>query len=294
MSADRDYLAAGLALGGLSEAELAEAQALADADAEFRSEVAEYEDTMALMAESDAEASESSATDAPEPISAAARNAILAIPNTHAQEDAAAKPPSLEQAGSEQQQTRSSAPTQLNAPAQPASQADNQSHSDGPPPADLAERRRKRSAWVPMAAAAAAVIVAAGVGVSSWQKQNELEDELAAAQQQLDDSARLMEAGDLKTSTAELPEGGSVTVASSEKEQLIRLSPRDVEVSPAGKSLQMWVIGDEGPESVGLMSNAPVTIADEPFAKGSLFGVTVEPKGGSDQPTTDPIVAIGL
>ncbi|MBM6591488.1 anti-sigma factor [Brevibacterium sp. RIT 803] len=294
MSADRDYLAAGLALGGLSEAELAEAQALADTDADFRSEVAEYEDTMALMAESDAGASESSTTDASEPISAATWNAILAIPNTHDQEDAAAKPPSLEQAGSEQQQAQSSVPTQLNAPAQPASQADDQPASDVPPPADLAERRRKRSAWVPMAAAAAAVIVAAGVGVSSWQKQNELEDDLAAAQQQLDDSARLMEAGDLKTSTAELPEGGSVTVASSEKEQLIRLSPRDVEVSPAGKSLQMWVIGDEGPESVGLMTNAPVTIADEPFAKGSLFGVTVEPKGGSEQPTTDPIVAIGL
>ncbi|GAA1943517.1 hypothetical protein GCM10009689_25930 [Brevibacterium antiquum] len=294
MSADRDYLAAGLALGGLSEAELAEAQALADTDADFRSEVAEYEDTMALMAESDPEASESSVPDAPEPISATTRNAILAIPSTHAQEDVAAKPQRLEQAGSEQQQTQSSAPTQLNAPAQPAPQADNQSSSDAPPPADLAEHRRKRRPWVPMAAAAAAVIVAAGVGVSSWQKQNELEDELAAAQQQLDDSARLMEAGDLKTSTAELPEGGSVTVVSSEKEQLIRFSPRDVEVSPAGKSLQMWVIGNEGPESVGLMTNAPVTIADEPFAEGSLFGVTVEPKGGSDQPTTDPIVAIGL
>lgn len=294
MNTDRDYLAAGLALGGLSEAELAEAQTLADTDTDFRSEVAAYADTMALMAESEAEASESSATDAPEPISAATRNAILAIPSTHAQEDAAANPQGLDQAESEQQQAQSSAPTQLNAPAQPASQTDSQPSSDVPPPADLAEHRRKRRPWVSMAAAAAAVIVAAGVGVSSWQKQNELEDDLAAAQQQLDDSARLMEAGDLKTSSAELPKGGTVTVASSEKEQLIRLSPQDVEVSPAGKSLQMWVIGNEGPESVGLMTNAPVTIADEPFAKGSLFGVTVEPKGGSEQPTTDPIVAIGL
>lgn len=294
MSTDRDYLAAGLALGGLSDAELAEAQILADTDTDFRSEVAAYEDTMALMAESDAEASEPPVADAPEPISAATRNAILAIPSTHAQEDVAAQPQNPEQTHSEQQQTQSSAPTELNAPVQPASLAGNQSSSDAPPPADLAEHRRKRRPWMPMAAAAAAVIVAAGVGVNSWQKQNELEDDLAAAQQQLDDSARLMEAGDLKTSTAELPEGGSVTVVSSEKEQLIRFSPRDVEVSPAGKSLQMWVIGDEGPESVGLMTNAPVTIADAPFAKGSLFGVTVEPEGGSKQPTTDPIVAIDL
>ncbi|SMX86351.1 MULTISPECIES: anti-sigma factor [unclassified Brevibacterium] len=294
MNTDRDYLAAGLALGGLSEAELAEAQTLADTDADFRSEVAEYEDTMALMAGSDAEASESSATGAPEPISAATRNAILAIPSTHVQEDADVEPQSLNQARSAQQQTQSSAPTPLNAPVQPAPQAGTHSSSDVPPPADLAEHRRKRRPWVPMAAAAAAVVVAAGVGVSSWQKQNELEDELAAAQQQLDDSARLMEAGDLKTSTAELPKGGSVTVLSSEKEQLIRFSPRDVTAAPAGKSMQMWVIGNEGPESVGLMTGQPVTIADEPFSSGSLFGITVEPEGGSKQPTTDPIVAIDL
>ena len=51
MNTDRDYLAAGLALGGLSDAELAEAQALVDTDTDFRSEVAAYENTMALMAE---------------------------------------------------------------------------------------------------------------------------------------------------------------------------------------------------------------------------------------------------
>lgn len=265
MSTDRDYLAAGLALGGLSDAELTEAQNLADTDAVFRSEVAAYSDTMALMAESDAEA-DSSAMDTPEPISAATRNAILSIPNTHAQEDAPA--------------------------------AGNQSSSDAPPPpADLAEHRRKRRPWVTWAAAAAAIVILAGIGANTWQlqqKQNHLEEELASTQQQLGDSTRLMGAGDLQTDTADLPDGGSVTVAWSESEQLIRFSPQDVSAAPNGKSLQMWVIGDDGPESVGLMTGEPVTIADEPFAKGSLFGITVEPAGGSAQPTTDPIVAINL
>lgn len=274
MSTDRDYLAAGLALGGLSDAELTEAEALADTDAEFRSEVAAYSDTMALMAESDAEASESSAAGAPEPVSAATRDAILAIPDTHEQEDAA------------------SAPRPQSRP-----QSRSQAHEDAPPPADLAEHRRKRRPWLLLAAAAAAIVVIAGIGVNSWQlqqKQNDLEEELASTQQQLDNSTRLMEAGDLRTSTAELPEGGSVTVVSSESEQLIRFSPRDVNAAPSGKSLQMWVIGDEGPESVGLMTGEPVTIAGKDFTEGSLFGITLEPEGGSKQPTTDPIVAIDL
>ena len=58
--------------------------------------------------------------------------------------------------------------------------------------------------------------------------------------------------------------------------------------------MQMWVIGADGPESAGLMANEPVIIAGEKFADGSVFGITVEPEGGSKQPTTDPIVAIDL
>ncbi|MGO2863423.1 MAG: hypothetical protein ACTIC1_19855, partial [Brevibacterium sp.] len=82
MSTDRDYLAAGLALGGLSDAELAEAQALADSDADFRAEVASYDDTMSLVAESDE----------PVEVSAETRAAILGIPSTHAQEGSADEP----------------------------------------------------------------------------------------------------------------------------------------------------------------------------------------------------------
>ncbi|MDN5585440.1 anti-sigma factor [Brevibacterium aurantiacum] len=282
MNTDRDYLAAGLALGGLSDAELAEAQALVDTDADFRSEVAAYENTMALMAEADAPA-----VDAPEPVSAATRDAILAIPSTHPQDDAVSEPERPEQA------------PQLHA-AQPKAQVEAEP-SERPhevaPPTDLAEHRRRRRPWVAWAAAAAAIIAVAVIGANSWQlqqSQSELEDKLASTQQQLEDSTRLMEAGDLRTSTADLPEGGAVTVFSSESEQLIRLSPRDVDAAPAGKSLQMWVIGDQNPQSVGLMTGQPVTIADEPFTSSSLFGITVEPEGGSDQPTTDPIVAIDL
>ncbi|RAF61078.1 hypothetical protein DN546_35400, partial [Burkholderia multivorans] len=77
MNADRDYLAAGLALGGLSESELAEARALADTDADFRAEVEAYADTAALMAMSDE----------PQSVSEETRTAILALPETVAQED---------------------------------------------------------------------------------------------------------------------------------------------------------------------------------------------------------------
>ncbi|MCS4594560.1 anti-sigma factor [Brevibacterium sediminis] len=268
MSTDRDYLAAGLALGGLSDSEFAEAQTLADSDADFRSEVAAYADIMAEAAESDE----------PVEVSSATREAILAIPQTHAQQRSTNEP--LSPATQTQANSTAAHPVSL---ASPTSLADH--------------RESRRRSWLPYAAAAAALIVAAGSGVTVWQqtqRQNQLEDDLTAAQQQLDDSTRLMQADDLRTSTDELPEGGTVTVSSSESEQLIRISPDGVGRVPEGKALQMWVIGDEGPESAGLMTGESTTIAGHAFTDASVFGITIEPEGGSDQPTTDPVVAIDL
>ena len=268
MSTDRDYLAAGLALGGLSDSELAEAQTLADSDADFRAEAAVYADIMAEAAESDE----------PVEVSSATREAILSIPQTHAQQRSTNEP--LSPATHTQANSTATHPVSL---ASPTSLADH--------------RESRRRSWLPYAAAAAALIVAAGSGVTVWQqtqRQNQLEEDLTAAQQQLDDSTRLMQADDLRTSTDELPEGGTVTVSSSESEQLIRISPDGVGRTPEGKSMQMWVIGDEGPESAGLMTGESTTIGGHTFTDGSVFGITIEPEGGSDQPTTDPVVAINL
>ncbi|WP_423058407.1 anti-sigma factor domain-containing protein [Brevibacterium linens] len=295
MSTDRDYLAAGLALGGLSDSELAEAQALAESDADFRAEVASYSDVMAEAAESDE----------PVEVSSSTREAILSIPENHAQEPAQEPAPETSSAA------EAKAPPAGEAPAPPI--AADASNDPQPAPTSLSDHREarrpgpraegagdpqpRRISWLPWVAAAAAIVVAAGLGGTLWQqqqRQNALEEELAATQQQLDDSARLMEASDLRTHTEKLPEGGSVTVLSSKSEQLIRLSPKDIGQPPAGKSMQMWVIGADGPENAGLMADEPVTITGEKFTDGSVFGITVEPEGGSKQPTTDPIVAIDL
>ncbi|MCM1010965.1 MULTISPECIES: anti-sigma factor [unclassified Brevibacterium] len=308
MNADRDYLAAGLALGGLSDDELVEAQALADTDPEFQAEVAAYGETAAFMA----------ASDAPAAVSEETKNAILSLPDHLAQESAtsdtaaAARPDSdaagtdaaprdghiLAEAGDRPADTGATEVGDRTAAAESDSSRSAQTDeaaSGADEPIDLAARRRKRN-WLPWAAAAAALIVVCGFGISAWQmqqRQNELEATLAETQQRLDETARLMDAPDLRTTTADLAAGGSVTVVSSETEQLIHVTSRDV--TPAeGTSLQMWVIGDDGPKSVGLMVGDAENIDGSDFAAGNLFGITVEPEGGSPQPTTDPVVAVEL
>ena len=68
----------------------------------------------------------------------------------------------------------------------------------------------------------------------------------------------------------------------------------DVPQAPAGQAYQAWYIADGSPTSAGLMSvtaDGNVIMSDpEPLPDAEVFAVTLEPVGGSEQPTTEPIV----
>jgi len=62
---------------------------------------------------------------------------------------------------------------------------------------------------------------------------------------------------------------------------------------PENRTGQVWVINDDEPEPSGLLEQsgdtaaAPITI---PLEGADAIAVTVEPVGGSDQPTSDPVL----
>jgi anti-sigma-K factor RskA len=66
---------------------------------------------------------------------------------------------------------------------------------------------------------------------------------------------------------------------------------------PQGQTCQIWVIKGNVPESGGLFqpggkeTAAPITI---PIKKGDTIAVTVEPAGGSEKPTSDPVLSAEL
>ncbi|HEX6287909.1 MAG TPA: anti-sigma factor [Herpetosiphonaceae bacterium] len=65
---------------------------------------------------------------------------------------------------------------------------------------------------------------------------------------------------------------------------------------PQDKTYQLWLIADNQPESVGLLSvdpngqGAAEILAQRPIGQYQAFGISVEPAGGSAQPTTTPII----
>lgn len=62
---------------------------------------------------------------------------------------------------------------------------------------------------------------------------------------------------------------------------------------PEGRALQIWVIRDEVPQSSGLFEpsgEVTATAVSTTPQEGDTIAVTVEPAGGSEQPTTTPVL----
>lgn len=151
-------------------------------------------------------------------------------------------------------------------------------------------RRRARIGLTLAAAAAVALIVGTGAAI---QVNRDTQQQLQAAETREDSLQQLLSANDLENTTVELADGGTMTIAFSQSRQLISVDPEGATVAE-GKALQMWVIGAEGPKSAGMLDGAPAMVAGMAFDDASAFGVTVEPEGGSKQPTTDPIAVVAL
>ncbi len=143
-------------------------------------------------------------------------------------------------------------------------------------------RRLRSTSRIATGVAAALALVIGGLGL--WA--NDLSDQVRDQDQAIEQVAAVLNAPDARLEKA----AGSSLILSTELEQAVFAagsitSPSDSEV------LQMWVIDDDGATSAGLVEDpTQPDLLDVPVPAGAAVGVTVEPAGGSDQPTSDPVV----
>lgn len=165
-------------------------------------------------------------------------------------------------------------------------------------------QRRGPRRWVvnlTVAAAAVALALAGAFGVVAVRTQNELhsaQTQLAQANSAYTPIAQVLSAPDLQATSASGVAGGTAAAMVSRKLDRGVLMAFNLPAAPAGKSLQAWAIGPEGKRSIGLLDSAangatsPIVING---VKGAtLIGVTVEPAGGSRQPTTTPVMLFDM
>lgn len=144
--------------------------------------------------------------------------------------------------------------------------------------------------------AAAAVLL---VGLISWNVllQGEVRDlqgrvdETRTQQERAEASGNGAQTIELEGSWAE--QGTTAEVARIEGDRVI-LVAEDMPSVPEDRTLQVWVIRDGVPQPSGLFEpsgNMAATPVTHRLQKGDTVAVTVEPAGGSDQPTTEPVLA---
>ncbi|MGW8987677.1 anti-sigma factor [Streptomyces parvus] len=148
--------------------------------------------------------------------------------------------------------------------------------------------------WYAYALAACVAAAAAFGGVAVWQNQlaQDARQEANQAQRQNEEVARVLSAPDAKTSSGELTGGARGTVVVSQSQNRAVFLASGMAPPPSGKVYQIW-FNDEGTmRSAGLMdpkASDDAVLLNGPVGQASGMGITVEPAGGSAEPTSDPV-----
>ncbi|UUW90747.1 anti-sigma factor [Pimelobacter simplex] len=140
--------------------------------------------------------------------------------------------------------------------------------------------------------AAAAVVLLLGVGLAvlrPWSDDPGAQPPTAAD--------RILAAADATHVEKSFPDGSQATIVLSRSQGKALIRTKDMAPAPDGKVYELWLQTPAGKMvRAGLMPDEPDTtyILDGDAAEATGVGITVEPDGGSEQPTTQPIAVFPL
>jgi anti-sigma-K factor RskA len=192
----------------------------------------------------------------------------------------------------------------------------------GPPPAGLRERvlaaaeqtrqlpplteerpvhrrraRRAPRAWIPrlsVAVAAVSVAVAVTLGITQATTQNQLNRANAHNRA----IAGVLAAPDAQIRTKNTSVGGYVTAVVAPRERDMVITASGLPRLSGSRVYELWMMGPAGARPSGLLGapqngQSPPVLASG-LTAGVRLGVTIEPAGGTQQPTTSPILTLPL
>lgn len=253
MSTDVHTLSGAYALNALGPAEAAEFRRHLDGCQACREEVRELQNAVARMGAAEAVA--------PPPD---LKSRVLAAADRTPQEPPATHRPVADR-------SRTTEPTPITRPTSSAA----------------AGRTYGRGRWATWLAAAAAALVVAGGGAVGIRAM--LGDDDPALTQA---AVRVFEAQDAHTATVETAEGGQLTVAVSASRKEMAVDTRQLPELDENYVYQLWSVREDSMVSAAILTDPEVGAAMGMPDEETQVAVTVEPAGGSEQPTTEPIVQV--
>ncbi|MEP6843115.1 MAG: anti-sigma factor [Pseudolysinimonas sp.] len=170
---------------------------------------------------------------------------------------------------------------------------DDEQHEIAQPVGPAEERARRRWYTRPAttllaAAAAVALVFGGGVAVNSV-----IEGQHASAT--ASQITQIQAASDYRRSTVKVSTGGTATLIWAVSLQHSAIMVQGLDKLPSGKTYELWYIGKKGPRSAGTFdasSSVQGIMLTGDMQVGDLVGLTIEPAGGSQKPTTNPIVVV--
>lgn len=150
-------------------------------------------------------------------------------------------------------------------------------------------RSRRRRIATLLTAAAAVLAIAGGVALQPWQDDS-TSTTISAAD-------RVLSADDAQKVSLDFDDGSSATVVRSLEERRAVVLTRDMAAPPRGKVFELWLQDESGKMlPAGLMKTAGdhKVLLEGDAAEATGVGITVEPAGGSEEPTSEPIALFDL
>jgi anti-sigma-K factor RskA len=169
--------------------------------------------------------------------------------------------------------------------------------------AGAARPPRRQPGWQPrqswaarhaLAAGFASVVLAAIFGLSASVEQHLLSQDQVRSRQ----VAAVLTARDAVMLDARVRTGGTAAVVMSRKERALVFAATGLRALPSSKGYELWLIGPGGDTPAGMLPasrqgrTGPVIASG--LASGERLGLTIEPTGGSRQPTSPMILELAL
>ncbi|MFD0344749.1 anti-sigma factor [Streptomyces sp. NPDC127117] len=148
---------------------------------------------------------------------------------------------------------------------------------------------------LPLALAASVAAAALG-GVALWQAENgqDLKQQARQARQRLDEVSTVLAAPDARTVHGRAANGALTTVVASDRQNKAVFTAANLPAPGAGQTYQLWLAHDGTMRPAGLINHDGTIVLTGNPADAGAVGLTLEPAGGSPQPTTDPLLLMTL
>ncbi|RYJ05502.1 MAG: hypothetical protein EON52_11235 [Actinomycetales bacterium] len=157
------------------------------------------------------------------------------------------------------------------------------------PVVSLDSRRRLRRTLPQLVAAAAVVAAMVGGGFAAIEHDNV--SDMRADQERV---TAIISAADATTTSGNVSTGGTLRVISSKSHSAAVVSGSSLKELPGDKVYQLWTMHHGIPKDAGLLGTKDGMVYVPKLGDAVAVAVTVEPQGGSKEPTGEPVAVTDL